>query len=365
MDGRDWPEPVRTLRGYLPAEMRLLRGALGAVGGVVVLGGVLVVLLGGNWQLGYGDDRVLVSIFLVLAPAAVGVASPAWYWVGRPVWHRLGRPGDRPLRPFRRVRFLPGLVGSVVGVALLFPVSATSRFPEQVLAPFGLAVALASPLWFWLLRPAVGGRVEARLPGALRESSPTATVLRVLPVVGVLLLASAAVTAAIALPVVGPGEQIGADGLAVTVTDTRTATAVTAAGDGLTHGDDARRLLLVRVAVENRGDAPRRLPGTSVGDISVIAPECRAQNFGEPSNNCNQVFVDGDFRSDGIDYANYEALVEAADGTVEPGSRVSGWLVFRVESPPNRAPGFEAMVVVDDVGRWTLDDGWRDGGVVG
>lgn len=86
MDRDRWPAPIRTLRGYLPAEMRVLRGAGGALVGVILFGSILSILLGGNWHLGYGDDRILVAIFLVLLPAGLGVASPIWYWLGRPVW---------------------------------------------------------------------------------------------------------------------------------------------------------------------------------------------------------------------------------------------------------------------------------------
>lgn len=128
MAGRRWPAPIRTLRRYLPAEVRLLRWALGVAGGAALAVGVLALLLGGNWRLGYGDDRVFVSIFGFLLPAVVGVASPGWYWVGRPAWDWLGRPDDSLGRPFRHARFLPGLAGSVLGLALVFPVSATSPF---------------------------------------------------------------------------------------------------------------------------------------------------------------------------------------------------------------------------------------------
>lgn len=342
--------------------MRLLRGGLGLVGGVALLFGVVVVLFGGNWHMGYTHDRVLVPIFGLLVPAAAGIVSPLWYWVGRPVWARLDRPGERSARRLRRARFLPGLAGSVLGVALLLPVSATSRFPVQMLAPFGLAVGLAGPLWFWLGRPVAGGRVEAWLPGEPGDPALAAAGRRVVPALAVLLAASVAVTAVIALPVVGTGETVASGDLAITVTDTRTATTVTETGSGTDQGGFAWRLLLVGVAVENRGDEPRRLPGSSVGDIAVIAPACGAQNFGEPSHNCNQVYLDGNFTADGTGYANYDDRQAAVGGTVDPGERVTGWLVFRVESRPTADPDFEAMVVVNEVGRWTLDDGWRDGG---
>lgn len=81
----DWPEPIPTLRGQLPAEMRILRGGGGILAGVVIVFEVLVVILGGNWQLGYTHDWVLTTIFGLLLPAGVGIVSPLWFWVGRPL----------------------------------------------------------------------------------------------------------------------------------------------------------------------------------------------------------------------------------------------------------------------------------------
>lgn len=323
----------------------------------MLLAALLSVLLGGNWQLGYGDDRPLAAIVLTVGPAAVGVVSPLWYWLGRPAWHWRGRPAADLLQAVEHARILPGLAGSVLGVLLLFPVDATSRLPVQTLGPFGVAVALGSPLWYWLLRPVLGRRVGELLPDAVRGPGPAKTAGRILPVLGVLVVASLALTAAIALPVVGVGTPVSVGDLAVTVTDARTVPAVTegGAGEGYEYGGDARRLLLVRVAVENRGDARRGLPGTSVGDVAVIAPTCGARTFGEPSHNCNRAFVDGAFRANGTEYANYETRVESTGGTIAPGGRVEGWLVFRLESRSDRSAGVEATVIVADVGRWTLE----------
>ena len=358
MERFDWPEPIRTLRGRLPAEMRILRGLAGLLGGAVLLGGLLTVLLGGNWQLGYGDDRPLAAILLTAGPAVVGILSPCWYWLGRPAWHWRGRPAADRLGPAEDARFLPGLAGSVLGLLLVVPVSATSRLPVQALGPLGVAVALGSPLWYWLLRPALGRRIGRLLPGAVRGPGLTETAGRILPVLVVLLVASLALTAVIALPVAGVGTPVSAGDLTVTVTDVRTVTGVTeVGGEGYEYGRDGRRLLLVHVAVENRGDTRRGLPGTSVGDVAVIAPTCSAQNFGEPSHNCNQVYVDGTFRANGAEYANYGTRVESTGGRIAPGAHLDGWLAFRLESRPDDRSGFEPMVIVADVGRWTLDEG--------
>jgi len=356
MDRDRWPAPIRILRGYLPAEMRVLRGAVGALSGVILFGSILSILLGGNWHLGYGDDRLLVAIFLVLIPAGLGVASPIWYWLGRPVWDWFDRPGDHFLGPFREVRFLPGLAGSVIGVALIFPVSATSRLLIQTLAPFGLAIAIGTPLWYWVVRPTGVVDTERWLPEIPSESRLTTAAVQSILVLGVLFGASLSITSVIALPAVGIGDSVPADGLAVTVTDTRTASEIAEIEDGVVHGSDGWQLLLVRVSVENQGEARRQLPGTSVGDITVIAPPCSAQNFGEPSHNCNQVYVDGNFRTNGTTYTNYETRQAAADGTIGPGDRIAGWLVFRLESRPIQTSGSDSMVIVDDVGRWTLGD---------
>ncbi|WP_435120079.1 hypothetical protein [Halolamina sp. C58] len=323
-------------------------------------GGTLVILLGGNWQLGYANTRFLASLFLLWIPGTVGIGSPLWYWIGRPVWYRLEQPGGRLVRPFQDVRFLPGLAGAVLGGALIIPVTATSPFWEQLLIPFGLLLGLASPLWFWLLRPSVGQRVSAWLPGNPNDQTRKLLSMRVLPAIGALFVVSMVVTALIALPIVAIGDPVQENPRSVTITDTRTVTEVTELERGYTHGENSWRLLLVRVAVDNRGDAPQQLPGTSVGDISVIAPACRAQNFGEPANNCNQVYLDGNFTANGVEYANYDTRQESAAGIIEPGGRITGWLVFRIETQPDGATGGDAMVIVDDVGRWTLGNEYRE-----
>lgn len=346
--------PLETLRGHLPAEIRVLRGVLGLAGGVALLFAVTTALLGGNWQLGFGDTRPLAPAVFTVVPAALGVASPLWYWAGRPAWHRLDRPGANLVAPFSGGTFLPGVAATAVGVALLLPVTATSGRPMQVLAPLGVFLALAGPLWFWLGRPLVGDIVDGVLPDSAAGDAPSAAALRAGLGVAVLVAAAVAVVAATALPVVALGDPVTAGGLTVTVTDATTVDSVVEAEDGDVHGDSAWRLLLVRVAVENRGDEPRPVPGAEVTEISLLAPACSAQNFGEPANNCNEVYLDGPFDADDKRYANYDDQQAAVDGTVAPGGRVTGWLVFRVEGAPADDDG-PAMLVVDGVGRWTVN----------
>jgi hypothetical protein len=191
--------------------MRVIRGAVGALSGVILIASILSILLGGNWHLGYGDDRILVAIFLVLIPAGLGVASPIWYWIGQPVWDWFDRPGDHLLRPFREVRLLPGLAGSVIGVALIFPVSATSRLLVQMLAPFGLAIAIGTPLWYWVVGPAGVVDTERWLPEVPTGSPLTTTAVQSLLVLGVLLGASEANTTVIAVTPANDSEGFFAD----------------------------------------------------------------------------------------------------------------------------------------------------------
>lgn len=349
-----WPAPIRRLRGTLPAEMRVLRGAFGAAGGGVLLGTVLDVLFRGNLQLGFGDGRILVGLFLVFVPAVIGLVSPIWYWVGRPVWVWLDRPGVHLLAPLATARFLPGIFGSLLGIVVASPVRATSSPVVQTLVPFGLIIAVGTPLWYWILRPASIHHVGRLLPNAVSGTKPRAIATRTLLVLGVLLCVSLVVASVIALPIVDTGEQVTTDGLSVAITDTETVRAIPAIDRTETYARDGSRLLLVRIAVENRGQTPRRLPGTSVGDIAVIAARCDAQTFGEPAQNCDQVWPDGPFTADGTTYENYATLAESSDGTLPAGARIEGWLAYRLESRQESAPEFDSMVIVDDVGRWRL-----------
>mgnify|MGYP000008805284 CR=1 FL=1 len=213
-----------------------------------------------------------------------------------------------------------------------------------------------SPLWFWLVRPIAPDRVEKWLPGDGSEQSLATFGMRLLPAVGTLFVVSVAITAVLALPIAAVGEPVSDDGLTITVTDIRTATEVAEVGSEDGRGDDAWRLLLVQIAVGNHGDTPRQLPGSSVGDISVIAPNCRANNFGEPSNNCNQVYLDGNITVNGHEYANYDSRQASAAERIESGDRITGWLVFRLEAQPANGAGFGAMIIVDDVGRWQFQN---------
>jgi len=355
----DWPGPIRILRGQLPAEMRILRGAGGLLAGGVVVFEVLVVLLGGNWQLGYTHDWLLTTIFGLLIPAGVGILSPLWLWVGRPLWVRFDRSGQQRLPEWRGATFLPGLVGPLAGASLFFLVSATSRFWVQTLIPFGLLLGIVSPLWYWVVRPIAGDRLARVVPMPSDVPSPAVPAVRILPAIGVLFVIGMAVTAVIALPVAAVGEPVASDGLSVSITETQTVTEVTDLEGQSVAATHDWRLLLVRLEVHNVADGPRAVPGQSVGDIAVIAPECGANNFGEPANNCNQAYLDGDFRADGEEYANYDARQEAVGGTISSGERITGWLVFRIERSPTQTPSFDVMVIVDDVGRWTLPAGWR------
>lgn len=357
-----WPAPIRTARGFLPAEMRVLRGGLGFVGGVALVFGATVQLLGGNWQLGFRHDWILTAIFFVFFSGAVGILSPLWFWLGRPVWFRVDRPGAGLVNPEHPPHFLAGLAGAVLGLALMFPVSATSRFPVQPLFPLGLFVGITTPLWYWVGRPIAGARVHRSSvfgPWFVEEQSGSPAVAfgrRVLPAAAVVLIASFAVTAAIALPVAAMGEPVVRNGLAVTVSDSRTTTTITRADGEIVRVDSIRVFLLVHVTVENQAGTERSLPNAGTGDITLIAPECRANNFGEPSNNCNLVYLDGAFTADGDEYRSYAGQREAAAGTIAPRETVNGWMVYRLESPPSGGNGFEAMVIVDEIGRWSLGD---------
>lgn len=356
MSGSRWPHPFPTLRSYLPAEMRLLNGIGGFVGGLLLLLFTFSILLGGNWHLGFADDRILTGIFLVFVPAAIGILSPLWFWIGRPLWVRFNRPGYHVTYRFERARFLLGLFGSLVGSWIILRVSATSHLAEQSLAPFGLALALGFPLWYWVIRPIGYQQIEERLPGSPSESRLKVFVIRSVPVISFLFLSSLAVTAFISMPIVAVGQQTTADGLAVTVTETQTVSGVTEVDSDEEFGQHSAGLLLFHISMENRGTAPKRIPGSSVTEIGFIAPYCQAQTFGEPSNNCNRAYVHGDFSAGDSIHTNFDDQQELRGGKLNPGEGVDGWLVFRIESAPTPSDS-KGMIIVEDVGRWTLERG--------
>ena len=73
----DWPGPVSSIRERLPAEMRILRGLGGFLAGILITFEVFVVLLGGNWRLGYTHEWLLTTIFGLFVPSVFGSGPPA------------------------------------------------------------------------------------------------------------------------------------------------------------------------------------------------------------------------------------------------------------------------------------------------
>ena len=350
-----WPDPIVAVRRVLPAEARLLNGAIGLFGGLLLAFVVFVQLLGGNWRMAYADDRFLTLIFTFLGPAGVGVVSPVWFWVGRPLWARFGRPGNRYVRRWSSAQFIPGLLAPIGGGFLMFPVEASSGFWTLLLVPFGLLLGLIGPIWFWLGRPLVGPRVDEWLPGIPPRNTLERLTSRWFPAVVAILFTALAVTSLLALPIVAVGEPVRTNDLTVSVTDTRTATTITEETDETAMRPDGWRFLLVRVAVTNEGARPHPAPGGSVGDIAVIAQACSAQTFGEPANNCNAAFVDGAFTANGDTYPSFDLRRDALDGELAPGDRLTGWLVYRIEHRPSRASSAEPMIIINEVGRWTFE----------
>jgi hypothetical protein len=171
-----------------------------------------------------------------------------------------------------------------------------------------------------------------------------------LAALSLLVAVSVLVTSVVSLPLVGVGESVTTSGgMSVAVTDVETRASIEAADGDLIDGG-AGGVLLVRLEGANGGDTPTAVPGGSVGDVAVISETCDAQTFGEPSNNCNRVYLDGNFTVGDRVYTNWEVVRERAGGSVGPDERLGGWLAYRIEG--RSADGFEGMVIVDDVGRW-------------
>lgn len=352
MSRRTWPAPAQQLRSKLPAEMRILRGALCLLAGVFILLAELRLLLVENWHLGFGDARLLVSVYLLLVPAVLGILSPLWYWFGRPLWHRFDVLRNRSFRWRGTPQFPLGLLGSALGVALLFVVDVGASFWAQTLAPFGLAVAIASPLWFWLVRPVVGTGADSRLPASLADAGAPRTGRRLAVGLLVLVVASAGLTSVIGLPIVDLGETVQAHGLDVSISNVTVVSDLTDASGEDRLEDQDYKLLLLEVTVENNGEQAHRLPGDSVNEILAFSTACGAQTFGEPANNCNEMYLTGNFTAAGVTYANYDDRQDAIGGELGPDERLSGWLVFRLERPMTGETQLPVTVVVDDVGRW-------------
>lgn len=330
-----------------------MRGLVGLAGGSLLLFGLSVELFTANWKLGIALEWLFTPLLAFLVPAALGIVSPLWYWVGRPIWCRLARSraqGSVVRSGLREARFLPGLAGSLLGLLVLGPVTATAGFWVQAMLPLGLLIGLGAPLWYWIFRP-LGRQLFARPDRNGSEDWLAGSAVRWgLAALFVLAVLSVLVTAVVSLPIVEVGQPITTgSGMELAVTDVETRSSIRAADGDLIDGG-AGGVLLVRVEGTNGGDTPSAVPGDSVGDVAVISETCEAQTFGEPSNNCNRVYLDGNFTAGDRAYANWGVVRERAGGSVGPDERLGGWLAYRIEG--RSAEGFEGMVIVDDVGRW-------------
>lgn len=327
-----------SIREYLPARMRPVRGTVGAVGGWV-----LIKTVGFSF---YDPYYAYLTGFppwyplAVLGVGLVGLWAAARYVVGRPlVFRLLGSAVDRDTSFWPR--FSRGMVLAVVGGVLPVFVNGGSRVWMQAPGVLGAVLLTVAPLWYWVVEwpwhdwwpdalPTPAGR-QAGLAG-----------------VAVLVAASVALTLVVALPMLPVDETATRDGVAVTITDVqRTQSVVGGHNDTVTAGEDTE-LLVIEFTAENRAGEPRESPNCRFfcSTTELVSPACGTQlNPDCPEETPHT----RNFTAGGREYDTYNRLV-----TLAPGEENTGAFVYEV---PRRSGGGERLqsaFIVYDVGRWDV-----------
>ena len=340
----------RSLQDYLLAAARV-RGAVCAVGSVVLLSW----FFGTLWfsYLGYHLWFEKLHKLSILAVGVLAFCLSVWYWVGRPLAVRLAdsfEPGELSFSP--RIGY--GMAGAVGGALLPLFVNPGSRFWVQTLGPLGTVLAVACPLWYWLVGAGECGWLDTRV--ALPRKRQWLLGVTLLVVTGV------ALTSVAAHPVSAPNETSVSDGVAVTVTDsqwtqsvngTKNDTATFGIDDNVTAGENSA-LLFVAFTVENRAEHPRDYPDPvllGADPFTLASPTCGKLFF----ETCPEVTpYNQDFFVEGSKY-NYPAYF----ATLAPGERVRAGIVFEVPLRANDGTRPRATFIAKDIGRWDVSG---DGG---
>lgn len=264
------------------------------------------------------------------------------------------------------LKFAQGLAGlltgmvlaggaGVIGVGTALGVGGGGIWTAILL--FGILLAVGAPVWYWILRPifvwSYGERDAPwyRPPGTLHNNR----LIRYGSIGGyslaglfVLLLLVAAGT--------GGGEQhaLGEQGstekFTASVTEVRTTDQLTETGsfEDEESAANGATLVLVKFQIENTGDTQGEPPG------DTLLSEEIALQYRDTSQEPIQV---DDFSINGDSYVSYSESVESQDGSIFPGTTLSGWLVFELPEDFDRG---EAVLRVElgpdsEVYEWTLE----------
>lgn len=257
---------------------------------------------------------------------------------------------------------LAGLLGGLVlaAVATVIGVGAALGVGDggiwNAILLFSLFLAVGAPLWYWILRPIFvwsygeRGAPWYRPPGTLHDNRLVRYVS-----IGGYTLAAVFVLAVFVVAGTGGGEQLTvgeqaeAEKLTASVTEVRTTDQLAETGS---LGEDVSAangatLVLVKFQVENTGETQAEAPGdTLLGDEIAL----RYRDTDPDAKNV------GDFTAEGTAYTSYSEVVQEQDGSIFPGTTLSGWVVFELPE------GFEREDAVfrvelgteSEVYEWTL-----------
>jgi len=335
-------EPVHnSLDKYLPAEMRLLPGIVGLVGGGALIGLFFYTI----FVVHYSYHSVFTPSYSLagLVVGLGGLCGALWYVILRPLVFRL-----TPALAERLTSFSPdfsrGMGLAVVGAVLPWVVNDGSGGSVQALGILGAVLLTVAPLWYWFV-----GAIEWPWRDYWPDDRPTPSGRQAVLAGGaVVVVLSVALTPVVALPMLSADETATNGGVAVTITDVqRTDSVVGARNDSVTAGPDTE-LVVVEFTIENRGSetwepAPYfayndvvRLTSPACG--TTFSPECRdvtpyAQNF-----------TAGGMEYDYI-YAN---------GYVYPGETKTGAAVWEVPRRTDGGEGPRLTFTFLDIGRWNV-----------
>jgi len=335
-------DPVHSsLREYLPAEMRLLPGVVGLVGGgaFIVLFFYTIFVVHYPYHSAFTPWYSLTGLVVGLG----GLCGAVWYVILRPLVFRLSPSLAERLTSFSP-EFSRGMGLAVVGAVLPWFVNDGSRFSVQALGTLGAVLLTVAPLWYWFVGP-----IEWPWRDWGPDDRPTPSGRQAVLTGGAVVVAlSVVLTPVVALPMLSADETATNGGVAVTIIDVqRTDSVVGARNDIFTAGADTE-LVVVDFTIENRGSETwDPAPYFAYNDVvRLTSPACGITFSPE----CPEVTPYAqDFTAGGTEYDYIYA-----NGYVSPGETDTGAAVWEVPRHTDGGAQPRLTFTFLNVGRWNV-----------